>query len=118
MRKKQGRDEEPSAGIIDSQSIKTSAVRGPEKGIDMGKKSGDAKDTPWSIPNEDNLMEGKVPAMLSMVRERLLWATVAMPKSESYTCPSGPSSIFSGLTSRWITWRSWAYCKAEARDVT
>jgi DNA-binding transcriptional ArsR family regulator len=36
---KQGRDEEPSAAIIDSQSIKTSAVRGPEKGYDMGKKS-------------------------------------------------------------------------------
>src|SRR5690349_11531814 len=32
MRQKQGRDEEPSAAVIDSQSIKTSAVRGPEKG--------------------------------------------------------------------------------------
>ena len=32
-------DEEPSAAIIDSQSIKTSAVRGPEKGFDMGKKN-------------------------------------------------------------------------------
>ncbi len=49
MRQKQGRDEEPSAAVIDSQSIKTSAVRGPEKGIDMGKKSGDAKGTPSSI---------------------------------------------------------------------
>ena len=32
MRQKQGRDEEPSAAVIDSQSIKTSAVGGPEKG--------------------------------------------------------------------------------------
>lgn len=39
MRVKEGRDEEPSAGVIDSQSIKTSAVRGPEKGVDMGKKN-------------------------------------------------------------------------------
>ena len=39
MRTKQGRDPEPSAGVIDSQSIKTSAVRGPEKGFDMGKKN-------------------------------------------------------------------------------
>ena len=39
IRRKQGRDPEPSAAIIDSQSIKTSAVRGPEKGYDMGKKN-------------------------------------------------------------------------------
>src|SRR5215470_19149304 len=39
MRRAQGRDEEPSAAVIDSQSIKTSAVRGPEKGFDMGKKN-------------------------------------------------------------------------------
>lgn len=38
MRVRQGRDPEPSAAIIDSQSIKTSAVRGPEKGYDAGKK--------------------------------------------------------------------------------
>ena len=38
IRKKQGRDAQPSAAIIDSQSIKTSAVRGPEKGYDPGKK--------------------------------------------------------------------------------
>ena len=38
MRTKHGRDPEPSAAIIDSQSIKTSAVRGPEKGYDVGKK--------------------------------------------------------------------------------
>ena len=38
VRQKGGRDEEPSAAVIDSQSIKTSAVRGPEKGVDMGKK--------------------------------------------------------------------------------
>jgi putative transposase len=37
-RQKQGRDQEPSAAVIDSQSIKTSAVRGPEKGYDAGKK--------------------------------------------------------------------------------
>ena len=39
MRTQQGRDPEPSAAIIDSQSIKTRAVRGPEKGFDMGKKN-------------------------------------------------------------------------------
>lgn len=39
MRTRQGREPEPSAGSIDSQSIKTSAVRGPQKGFDNGKKN-------------------------------------------------------------------------------
>ena len=39
VRQKQGRDPEPSAAVIESQSIKTSAVRGPQKGFDMGKKN-------------------------------------------------------------------------------
>ena len=39
MRQKQGRDPEPSAAVIDSQSIKTSAIRGPQKGVDRGKKN-------------------------------------------------------------------------------
>jgi putative transposase len=39
MRMQEGRDPHPSAAVIDSQSIKTSAVRGPEKGVDMGKKN-------------------------------------------------------------------------------
>src|SRR6266436_4735811 len=39
MRQKQERDEEPRAAVIDSQSIKTSAVRGGSKGFDMGKKN-------------------------------------------------------------------------------
>ena len=46
MRTKQGRDPEPSAAIIDSQSIKTSAVRGPEKGYDSGKKPSGQKRRP------------------------------------------------------------------------
>ena len=45
VRKKQGRNDEPSAAIIDSQSIKTSAVRGPEKGYDTGKKNLGAQTT-------------------------------------------------------------------------
>ncbi len=39
VRKKEGRNAEPTAAIIDSQSVKTSAVRGPEKGYDAGKKN-------------------------------------------------------------------------------
>ena len=38
MRRRQGREPEPSAAIIDSQSVKTGPVRGPEKGYDPGKK--------------------------------------------------------------------------------
>src|SRR5690348_1895224 len=39
VRQQQGQDAQPSAAIIDSQSIKTSAVRGLEKVYDAGKKS-------------------------------------------------------------------------------
>ncbi len=39
VRTQMGRDLEPSAAIIDSQSIKTSPVRGVERGFDAGKKN-------------------------------------------------------------------------------
>jgi len=45
MHQKQGRNTDPNAPVIDSQSIKTSAVRGPEKGYDAGKKFGFANGT-------------------------------------------------------------------------
>jgi len=61
MRQKQGRDEEPSAAVIDSQSIKTSAVRGPEKGYDAGKKIWGRKRHAL-VDTEGNLMAVKVTA--------------------------------------------------------
>ena len=39
MRTRQGRNAEPSAAIIDSQSIKTSAVRGTDQGLRYGEKN-------------------------------------------------------------------------------
>jgi putative transposase len=39
VRTKMGRDPEPSAAVLDSQSIKTSPVRGIERGYDAGKKN-------------------------------------------------------------------------------
>lgn len=39
VRTQMGRDPEPSAAIIDSQSIKTSPVRGTQRGFDGGKKN-------------------------------------------------------------------------------
>src|SRR5260370_16109504 len=39
VRVQMGREEEPSAAIIDTQSIKTSPVRGRERGFDGGKKN-------------------------------------------------------------------------------
>lgn len=61
MRRKEGRDEEPSAAVIDSQSIKTSAVRGPEKGFDMGKRIWGRK-RHLLVDTQGNLMEVKVTA--------------------------------------------------------
>jgi putative transposase len=60
-RKSGGRDEEPSAAVIDSQSIKTSAVRGPEKGFDMGKRIWGRK-RHVLVDTQGNLMEVKVTA--------------------------------------------------------
>lgn len=46
VRVQMGREEEPSAAIIDSQSIKTSPVRGTERGYDAGKKNQRTQATP------------------------------------------------------------------------
>jgi putative transposase len=61
VREAEGRDEEPSAAVIDSQSIKTSAVRGPEKGFDMGKKIWGRK-RHVLVDTQGNLMDAKVTA--------------------------------------------------------
>ena len=55
VRQKKGREQEPSAAVIDSQSVKTSAVRGPEKGFDMGKKNlGPKKTRPGRYPGQSH----------------------------------------------------------------
>ena len=46
VRVQMGREEEPSAAIIDSQSIKTSPVPGVERGYDAGKKNLRSQATP------------------------------------------------------------------------
>jgi putative transposase len=61
VRQKEGRDEEPGAAVIDSQSIKTSAVRGSEKGYDGGKKTWGRKRHAL-VDTNGNLMEVKVTA--------------------------------------------------------
>jgi putative transposase len=61
MREKQGRDQEPSAAVIDSQSMKTSAVRGPEKGYDAGKQIWGRK-RHLLVDTEGNLMDVLVTA--------------------------------------------------------
>jgi putative transposase len=61
LRKKHGRDEQPSAGVIDSQSIKTSAVRGKEKGFDKGKLIWGRKRN-LLVDSQGNLMGVKVTA--------------------------------------------------------
>ncbi len=59
VRRKQGRNEEPSAAIIDSQSIKTSAVRGPQKGYDRGKKASCPGGAPSGM--KEDILRGKRP---------------------------------------------------------
>lgn len=59
VRKAEGRNEEPSAAVIDSQSIKTSATNGTEKGYDAGKKIWGRK-RHVLVDTQGNLMEVKV----------------------------------------------------------
>jgi putative transposase len=61
IREKGGRDEEPSAAVIDSQSIKTSATNGTEKGFDKGKLIWGRKRHAL-VDTQGNLMEVKVTA--------------------------------------------------------
>jgi putative transposase len=58
---KEGREEGPSAAVIDSQSIKTSAVRGPEKGFDKGKRIWGRKRHAL-VDTQGHLMDVKVTA--------------------------------------------------------
>jgi transposase len=84
VRHKQGRDPEPSAAIIDSQSIKTSAVRGPEKGYDAGKKNlGAQTPPPGRYPRPCVGGQGhRRPAIRSARSQELTFAPQAAPSQD------------------------------------
>ena len=89
LREKLGRDPEPSAGIVDSQSVKTSGVGGEQRGFDGGKKVRGRKrhilvDTEGlvvearvhsaKVPDQDGIRRLLDPARDRLPRLSYLWA--------------------------------------------
>ena len=61
---------------------------------------------------------GGGPRKIASLLQIGILALPSMPKSLSHTSFCGPSSMFSGLISRWMTLASWAACKAAATCLT
>ena len=90
LREKLGRDPEPSAGIVDAQSVKATGVGGEQRGFDGGKKVRGTKRHILLVGTEGLLVEAGVPSarvpdrdgtrrLLDPARDRLprlphLWA--------------------------------------------
>ncbi len=108
LREKLGRDPEPSAGIVDAQSVKTTGVGGEQRGFDGGKKVRGRKrhilvDTEGLLV-ETRVHSAKVPdqdgikRLLDPARDRL-------PRL-SYLCGSTPAT---GVVARSGPRRLWAW---------
>jgi hypothetical protein len=75
-----GREEEPSAANTLSRSIKTSAIRGNERGFDTGEKSGAANVIFWLIRKASSWpSRSTVQASLTEKESNSFWQTFKHP---------------------------------------
>ena len=98
LRQKEGRDDEPSACVIDAQSVKTStSVPASSQGTDAGKKTSDAKNVS-SCEGETGFRRGREGYVL-VERDAVSEAVVEAADHSVEEVPLGGRVPVSGLTS-------------------
>jgi putative transposase len=105
LRVKLGRNPQPSAGIVDSQSIKTSGVGGEERGYDTGKKI-DGRKRHLLVDTEGFVLKAKVHSAKISEQEGIKRLLESMPtKSPNASSTYGLTAAIEAKTKAKVGWK-------------